>query len=228
MEESYKQRWKEAKKVFGSRYMNLGPTYTYQMIHMPRHILFMYSRYKFCAKMIGEEPKVKILELGCGEAIGTLVLAENNIHEVTAVDFDKDAIEWAKSNLGEKTNIDFRYDDFLGKVYGKYDVVVMLDVIEHIPKKKEKILFATIVNNLNDDGYCIIGTPNITASKYQSAPSRIGHINLFSAERLREIMRMYFKNVFMFGMNDEVLHTGFFPMCHYIIALGCGKKQIDI
>ena len=49
---------------------------------------------------------------------------------------------------------------------------------------------------LNDDGYCIIGTPNISASQYSSEPSKIGHVNLFSAERLRDTARQYFKNVF--------------------------------
>jgi hypothetical protein len=30
----------------------------------------------------------------------------------------------------------------------------------------------------------------------------------------------------MFGMNDEVLQTGFGPMCHYLIALGVGPLQM--
>jgi hypothetical protein len=25
-------------------------------------------------------------------------------------------------------------------------------------------------------------------------------------------------------MNDETVHTGFYPMAHYLIALCCGKK----
>lgn len=29
----------------------------------------------------------------------------------------------------------------------------------------------------------------------------------------------------IFGMNDEVLHTGMYPMACYIMALGCGKKK---
>jgi len=217
------KRWKKVKKVFGSNCINLGPSYTYHMFHEPGHVLFKFSRYKFCARMIGENPKVKILELGCGEGLGTLLLAKHN-HKVTAVDFDKEVIEWDKSTLKEKKNITFICDNFLGKIYGKHNVVVLLDVIEHILPQQEKKLFKTIVNNLHNDGFCLIGTPNITASKYQSEPSRVGHVNLFSAQRLRDTMKKYFKNVFLFGMNDEVVHTGFYPMCHYIIALGCGKK----
>jgi len=69
------------------------------------------------------------------------------------------------------------------------------------------------------------GTPNETASCYASEFSKIGHVNLFTAERLTELLCAYFHNVFLFGMNDEVLHTGFHPMCHYLLALGCSKKR---
>jgi hypothetical protein len=29
----------------------------------------------------------------------------------------------------------------------------------------------------------------------------------------------------MFGMNDEVVHTGYAPMCHFIWAMGVGVKK---
>lgn len=215
--------WEKVKEHIGSERIELGSYYTYNLLHNPRHLLFSFSRYKFAARLIGESPKVNILELGCSEGLGTLLLA-GNLHNVTGVDFDKDAIQWAKSNL-ENDNIVFKYDDFLGEVYGKFDVVVALDVIEHIAKEQEEYFFRTLTSNLNDDGYCIIGTPNITASQYSSEPSKIGHVNLFSAERLRDTARKHFKNVFLFSMNDEVVHTGFYPMAHYFLALCIGRKK---
>ena len=38
-------------------------------------------------------------------------------------------------------------------------------------------------------------------------------------------MERYFNNVFMFSMNDEVVHTGFHKMAHYIFAVGCNAKK---
>ena len=217
------ENWGKIKNHISSQRIELGPYFTYNLLNSPRHLLFSFSRYKFAARLIGEFPKVNVLELGCNEGLGTLLLAEDS-HNVTGVDFDEDAIQWAKSNLEKKDNIVFKYDDFLGKTYGKYDVVVALDVVEHIPKEREIDFFRTVVSNLNDDGYSIIGTPNITATQYSSEPSKMGHVNLFSAERLRDTLMQYFKNVFLFSMNDEVVHTGFYSMSHYLIALGCGKK----
>ena len=65
----------------------------------------------------------------------------------------------------------------------------------------------------------IIGTPNVTSSPYASEGSEAGHINLKSFSSLKESLSQYYSKVFMFGMNDEVLHTGFGPMCHYLMAL---------
>ena len=82
-----------------------------------------------------------------------------------------------------------------------------------------------MVRCLDHDGVIIIGTPNETTAKYSSSWNLIQHVNLKNMDTLRELTEKYFKNVFMFGMNDEVLHTGFSPMCHYIWALGVGVRQ---
>lgn len=217
-----KELWRNVKSTFGSESLALGPRFSFKALHTPRQLLFQYSRYKFAARLIGELPDVNVLELGCNEGLLTLLLAEGS-HKVTAVDFDEDAIKWAKSNI-ETDNVTFIHDDFLGKVYGEFDTVVSLDVIEHISPDSESQYFQTITGNLKYDGYCIIGTPNIHASQYASEQSKVGHINLFSAERLRDTTNKHFRNVFIFSMNDEVVHTGFYPMAHYLFALGCFKK----
>jgi len=41
---------------------------------------------------------------------------------------------------------------------------------------------------------------------------------------LNALLAKFFKRVFMFGMNDEVLHTGYAPMCHYIFGMGVGVR----
>ena len=70
----------------------------------------------------------------------------------------------------------------------------------------------------------VIGTPNITMSPYASEGSKIGHVNLFDQERLYDFLSQVFQNVFIFGMTDEVVHTGFYPMCCYIFAVCAGKR----
>ena len=188
----------------------------------PKHVLFTLSRYKFVAKLLGEDPKLNVLELGCNEGLGSLILG-SFAKKVVAVDFDERAINWAKENI-IKENIAFQKRDFFKNKIGEFEAVVCTDVIEHINKNQENIFLNSILRNLKKDGFCIIGTPNITASKYACKASKIGHINLFDAERLKKLLLKKFNNVFIFGMNDEVVHTGYYPMCHYLFALACNRK----
>jgi len=154
--------------------------------------------------------------------LGSLILG-SFAKKVVAVDFDERAINWAKENI-IKENIAFQKRDFFKNKIGEFEAVVCTDVIEHINKNQENIFLNSILRNLKKDGFCIIGTPNITASKYACKASKIGHINLFDAERLKKLLLKKFNNVFIFGMNDEVVHTGYYPMCHYLFALACNRK----
>lgn len=213
--------WDEVRRYIGNNQLLLGNVYSRTAFFAPRRLLFVFSRYKFAAKLLPQDHSVKVLELGCSEGFPTLLLAENG-HHIVAVDFDEAAISHAKKNI-IKNNISFIYDDFIGKIYGEFKAVVSLDVIEHIETASEDRFMETICSNLEPQGFAVIGTPNITAQEYASEGSKIGHINLYSAERLLALMQKYFHNVFLFGMNDEVVHTGFYPMCHYMIVIGCGK-----
>ena len=66
--------------------------------------------------------------------------------------------------------------------------------------------------------------PSIESQKYGSTNSKKFHINCKSKKELRKTLKKFFNNVYMFSMNDEVLHTGFDQMSHYIIGLANSKK----
>jgi 2-polyprenyl-3-methyl-5-hydroxy-6-metoxy-1,4-benzoquinol methylase len=168
-------------------------------------------------------PNSRVLELGCSEGIGAPILTESSA-KYTGVDMDGSAISSAKKNFSGKWRR-FLKDDFLEKKYGVFDSVVSLDVIEHIHAEFESQFFDTIWKNLDEDGIGIVGTPNITSDRHASPTSKLGHVNLYSADRLARSMKNIFHNVFVFGMNDEMVHTGFAPMAHYLIAIGCYLKS---
>lgn len=219
--ESETELWDKVAGMVGDSTKELGGHWSYNLRNDPKRFLFVLSRYKFCAKMCGRDKRV--LELGCSEGIGSPILSEFASAYV-GVDQDGGAIAAARSNFSAEKRL-FVEDDFLGKRYGTFDSIVSLDVIEHIPASREELFLDTVLGNLNEDGICIIGTPNMTARDYASEASRIGHINLYEAPRLRDVMEKVFHNVFLFGMNDEIVHTGFHPMAHYLLALGCYRKS---
>jgi 2-polyprenyl-3-methyl-5-hydroxy-6-metoxy-1,4-benzoquinol methylase len=215
--------WKAVRGELGDEHLELGPYFAQQALHSPRHLLFTLARYKFAAKLLPVGRTVDVLELGCGEGLGTMMLAER-AGRTLGVDFDEDAIRHAQSTLG-RDGIEFAQADFLGTTFGTFGAVVSLDVIEHIEQPLEGSFFQTVVANVAPDGFAVIGTPNQLASQYASPASEIGHVNLFTAERLAALAQEHFTNVFLFGANDEVVHTGFFPMCHYLLALCTGPRR---
>lgn len=211
---------KKVLRVQNAKRIELGQHWSYNILDDPKRLAFVLSRYAFAARMAAKNRNV--LELGCSEGLGGIILAEYATH-YTGVDSDSEAIEAAKRNWNDP-KFTFIEDDFLGKQYGQFDSVISLDVIEHIEAQYETVFLKTLCNNLRPDGLCVIGTPNVTASAYASAVSRTNHVNLYDARRLVSVLEQHFRKVLFFGMNDEVVHTGFPPMAHYLMAIGCVKK----
>ena len=108
--------------------------------------------------------------------------------------------------------------------WGGYTCVFTMDVIEHIPRNQEQDFVDTMADNLAKDGFVVIGTPNVTMYPYASPWNKERHINNYSPERLQGLLQTRFAQVFLFGMNDESLNTGFYPMNCYVLALACQKK----
>lgn len=189
----------------------------------PRRLAFLFARYKFVSKMFSGMENV--LEVGCADAFATRIVAQE-VKRVIAIDFDPVFVRDAVSHLDDRWQIDIRVHDILyGPLEGSFDGVYSLDVLEHIPKDKEDLFIANIVHSLNDKGVLIVGTPSLQSQTYASPPSRQGHINCKDALMLRDLLSRFFHNIFIFSMNDEIVHTGFYPMAHYLIALCCLKTK---
>lgn len=190
----------------------------------PRHLLFILARCKFVAKMLSG--KGRVLEVGCGDAFGSrLVLQE--VGSLTTVDFDPVFIRDANQRMDERWKFDCRVHDMLsGPVSGgPFDAAYTLDVIEHVAQENEDQFVHNIARSLSDEGVLIVGTPSLQSQVYASEYSKQGHINCKDHKQLKELMLKYFHNVFIFSMNDEVVHTGYYPMAHYLFALCAGKRN---
>ncbi len=188
----------------------------------PKHLLFILARYKFVAKMFtGYE---QVLEIGCGDGLGTRMV-QQEVGHVTAVDFDEVFIEDIKQRADRDWPLDVRVHDMLqGPVQGQYAGVYALDVLEHIRPSDEDLFIRNALHSLKANGSLIFGMPSLESQVYASPPSKAGHVNCKSAKDFKALMERYFHHVFLFSMNDEVLHTGFYAMSHYIFVLCCGKK----
>ncbi len=188
----------------------------------PKHLLFRLSRYKFAAKMLAG--KSHVLEVGCGDAFGTRIV-QAEVAKLTAVDFDPVFIEDVKRRMLPSWTFEVFVHDLLdGPVPGRYDGVYALDVLEHIDPETEQEFLKNSFGSLDEHGVAVIGMPSLESQTYASPTSRAGHVNCKTAPELRECMTRHFHNVFIFSMNDEVVHTGYHKMAHYVWAVCAGRK----
>jgi len=206
--------------------MELGEYNTFHYMSDPKRLTFLFARYKFVSKML--EGFKNVLEIGCQEGLGTGIVARS-VTKLVATDFFVEHIASCKKRLSEFLgNVEFEAHDITGgplKVKGGFDAAYCLDVFEHIAPSQESLFFKNVVASLRKNGVLIIGIPSLESQVYASEASKMQHVNCKSGKDLKAACLKYFNNVFMFGMNDETLHTGFMPMSHYLIALCAGVKK---
>jgi 2-polyprenyl-3-methyl-5-hydroxy-6-metoxy-1,4-benzoquinol methylase len=190
----------------------------------PKRLGFTAARYKFVGKML--EGKARVLEVGCGDAFFTRVVGQH-VRSVQAVDVSRRYIGSAYRNNPRRedlTNkwgvVPYDWDILKGPltIPGGFDAVYCLDVFEHI--LEEDLLLGNLAKCAP---VCIVGAPSLESQAYASEISKLEHVNCKTKEGLREAMKRHFSQVFMFGMNDEVLHTGMMPA--YLFALGVNASQ---
>lgn len=189
----------------------------------PKRLTFTLSRYKFVAKLLAGRKNV--LEIGCADAFGTRIVRQE-VEKLTASDFDPVFIADVKKRMNPRWAFDtFVHDMLAGPVPGSYDGIFALDVLEHIDPKQEDVFLSNMLGGLAPHGAVVLGMPSLESQVYASPNSKAGHVNCKSMPDFKALMQKYFHNVFMFGMNDEVVHTGYHKMAHYLFALACERRS---
>lgn len=200
----------------------LGPSASEQWLHAPEHLAMVLARYRAAAALIGDAPHV--LEVGCGEGIGSAILAAGR-EEYWGIDADRAALDAARAVQP------FNYEraDATAKTHhwhvASYNAVVALDVIEHIPPADEHAFMAFCRSALGLHGVCVIGTPSAAFLHLASPESRAGHVNLYRHDRLHALMARHFHVVQSFGMQDTALHLGHPDARHYLLMAGIGPRS---
>jgi SAM-dependent methyltransferase len=189
----------------------------------PKRLGIVLARYKFVAKMLSG--KTRVLEVGCGDAWASRVVRQD-IESLVGIDFDPVFVEDARAGMDPRWAFEVRVHDILEHpVDDSFDAAYALDVLEHIRARDEDRFIANITRSLVAPGVAIFGLPSLESQPYASALSKEGHVNCKSAPDLKGLMLRHFHDVFIFSMNDEVVHTGFYALAHYLFALCVGKRS---
>ena len=220
-----RKAWKNVTLLDHPEGFTMGPINAETWLRDPKHMGFMLARYKFAAKMLRRSSS--ILEIGCGEGLGAMILLRDTGASYLGVDFDPAQISYAQAQVAPhgEGRLAFAVADAAAPdagpagAKGRFDGLVCLDVIEHVDPREEAGFLDHCLGSLAPGGVAVIGTPNSVTDAFASPPSRAGHVNLFDAERFTRTLDQRFAQVFLFSMNDEMIHTGFARMAHYFMAL---------
>jgi 2-polyprenyl-3-methyl-5-hydroxy-6-metoxy-1,4-benzoquinol methylase len=188
----------------------------------PKRLAFTLARYKFVAKMLAGRKTV--LEIGCADAFATRIV-QQAVGKVTATDFDPIFIDDVNSRMNPRWPLETLVHDMLsGPIDRQFDAAYALDVLEHIDAAREDDFLRNVAKSLAETGIAIFGMPSLESQTYASAQSKAGHVNCKSGDALKRTLERHFHTVFVFSMNDEVVHTGFYPMANYLIGVACHRR----
>ena len=188
----------------------------------PKSFLFTLARYKFVSKLI--EGKENVMEVGCGDGFMS-PLVSRSVNTLLLTDYDPLFVQDAQANCksNNQENVECSTFDFSQQPFpSKFDAIYALDVLEHIqPGATEHRFILNISHSLKQGGVCIFGMPTSASQLLiPDAQRDPGHINCKTGNELRQTMLKYFPTVFLFSMNDEVVHTGNSDMAYYIFGVG--------
>lgn len=197
--------------------VTLGPEYAEFITNNQLRLLIRLARYKFVARLLNRTDQV--LEVGSGTGLGALFLAQH-CAQVSGLEIKQTELEEAQA-INRRTNVTFSDTDFFDLPEDRvFDVIVGLDVIEHLNHTLADKFIKKASRLLPAHGMLILGTPSLYSYPYQGELSRASHEKCYDLPELVDLFRPEFARTLSFSMNDEMVHTGHHKMAWYYFVIG--------
>jgi 2-polyprenyl-3-methyl-5-hydroxy-6-metoxy-1,4-benzoquinol methylase len=135
-----------------------------------------------------KEKSARILDIGCGMGFALLRLRELGYVNSTGVDIDKsqvDACHKRGLNVEKISNL----VEYLEKHSDTFDLVLMIDVLEHIPVNSQISVLSAIHSSIRNNGQLIAQVPNansIIASRWRNID--FTHTSTFTEYSLKFVL----------------------------------------
>lgn len=131
-----------------------------------------------------------ILDVGCGYGRHIGALMECGYQNIYGIDVSKEQVEYGKSKL-ELTNIEVVDSlEFLEGKANTYDVILLLDVLEHLEVEYAVKLLAHIGRALREEGVLVIQVPNALSPLCVNLYGDVTHKRAYTVHSVEQIVRM--------------------------------------
>lgn len=146
-----------------------------------------YGYSKFIINLIDKiSPNKKIAEVGCGDGKISIEIAKRYTKSIIdGYDLAHQAISFARSYGYGFKNCNF-YDVDFSNSKEKYDIILLIEVIEHIPDSELERFIGMISKKLNKNGKLLISVPTT------NVPLNSKHYRHYTKKKLMSHISNYF------------------------------------
>jgi len=151
-------------------------------------------------KILKKEVFNSIVDIGCGDGFFIRKLKEQFPRKkILGIDSSKQAISLAKILNQDKYLQFLNIDIIKNEIPNKFDIVTLIEVLEHIPINKVDPFLESISKLLKKDGKLILTVP----SKNLPIRNIKRHFQHFNAEHLTKILSEYFEVIHLDHINKK-------------------------
>lgn len=154
----------------------------------------MFHRYEMCLPFCKEK---NVLDVGCGLGWGADIIS-NAAKCVYAIDYDNEAINYCKRKYPKK-NLHFvnMVCDNIAYENKMFDIVLLMEVIEHLHLYQGTKCISQIADVLKHDGM-LIGSTYIPENenlkeKHMKSHDNEHHLHIYTLDEMKSLLSSYFK-----------------------------------
>ena len=130
--------------------------------HGHRHGLALLHQ-RMLGPLLPADRAAPVLDVGCGRGYALQDISALGYHNVSGIDPDAGQVDFALAQGLPVTRVEYSAD-FLAARPEAYAVILLMDVLEHLPRETQPILLRAIASSLRPGGRLICSVPNAASA----------------------------------------------------------------
>jgi 2-polyprenyl-3-methyl-5-hydroxy-6-metoxy-1,4-benzoquinol methylase len=139
--------------------------------------------------LLPADRQAKVLDIGCGYGRYLKALESSGYVDVYGIDVSEEQIAYARERLGLRNCMCGDALEFLGDQSGTYDVILLLDVMEHLDIAYAVELCRAVHRALKPGGLFVVQVPNGLSPMSPHLHADVTHQRAFTTQSVEQVLR---------------------------------------
>ncbi len=151
---------------------------------------YRYAAYlKRVLDAVSKEKFKSVADVGCGDGFFIKIFSKQFTNKrIVGIDLSENALMFARLLNANNAAEFFNYNILEKRPDEKFDIVTLIEVLEHIPPDQIDLFLGAICKMLQDDGKLIVTVPSVNLS----IANIQRHFQHFNEEKLRKALSQHF------------------------------------